>query len=65
MKIYKHNFVIERNNEAVEALAESKGLAIICAGGTDLLLETHQSHWRLPNTHGNVTQIPEMQALEF
>ena len=64
MKICKNYFVAKDVVGAVKALAESGESAKVIAGGTDLLLDIQQSRLSPPETLVDVTQIPEMQAME-
>ena len=64
MKICNTYIVAKDVVGAVKALAESGESAKVIAGGTDLLLDIQQSRVSPPETLVDVTQIPEMQALE-
>ena len=50
--------------EAVAALAESGGRAIVIAGGTDVLLDMEKGKWR-PDRLVDITRIPELQRIEL
>ncbi len=50
--------------EALEALSASPGTARVVAGGTDLLLEMQQGNHPPVKTLVDVTEVPEMCALE-
>jgi len=65
MKICNNYFVAKNVVDAVQVLEESQDSAKVIAGGTDLLLDIQQSRLEPPEILVDVTQIPEMQALEI
>jgi CO/xanthine dehydrogenase FAD-binding subunit len=61
-KEYLHPHTVK---EAVEALASAPSPAIPIAGGTDLMLDLQQGHHAPVHTLIDLTEIPEMRALEI
>jgi CO/xanthine dehydrogenase FAD-binding subunit len=61
-KEYLHPHTVK---EAVEALASAPSPAIPIAGGTDLMLDLQQGHHAPVHTLVDLTEIPEMRALEI
>ncbi len=65
MTLWKNYHVARNLNDALQRLASGPGRACLIAGGTDLLLDMQQGRHSEIDTLVDVTQIPEMTALEI
>jgi CO/xanthine dehydrogenase FAD-binding subunit len=65
MTLWKNYHVARNLNDALDCLVSGPGAACLIAGGTDLLLDMQQSRHPTVDTLVDVTQIPEMTALEI
>jgi len=65
MNLWKKYHNSQTVSDALQALAEAPGEAILIAGGTDLMLDLQQGNHPPVHTLVDVTAIPEMTALEI
>jgi xanthine dehydrogenase FAD-binding subunit len=65
MAHWKHYFIPQSIQSALEVLQQAPGTSRLIAGGTDLLLEIQQGHHPPVDNLVDVNQIPEMQRLEL
>jgi xanthine dehydrogenase FAD-binding subunit len=65
MSLWKEYLHPRTVQEAVEELASAPSPAIPIAGGTDLMLDLQQGHHAPVHTLVDLTEIPEMRALEI
>ncbi|MBL7161877.1 MAG: FAD binding domain-containing protein [Anaerolineales bacterium] len=65
MNLWKKYHNAQTVSDALQALAEAPGTAVLIAGGTDLMLDLQQGNHPPVHTLVDVTAIPEMTALEI
>jgi carbon-monoxide dehydrogenase medium subunit len=65
MNLWTNYHIAESVDDALQALVSAPGDALIIGGGTDLLLDLQQGRHASVHTLVDVTQIPEMTALEI
>lgn len=65
MAIWQNYYLAPTVSDALQALANAPGEARLVAGGTDLLLDLQQGRHPPIHTLVDITQIPEMTALEM
>lgn len=65
MATWKHYFIPNTLQSAIEVLKNAPGTTRLIAGGTDLLLEIQQGHIPPVDNLVDINRIPEMQRLEL
>ena len=64
MNLWTNYHIAQSVDDALQALANAPGEALVIGGGTDLLLDLQQGRHAPVHTLVDVTQIPELAALE-
>jgi carbon-monoxide dehydrogenase medium subunit len=65
MNLWKQYHNAQSVSDALQALADAPGEAILIAGGTDLMLDLQQGNHPPVHTLVDVTDVPEMTMLEI